>query len=52
VEDPAEEVDVSAVDGLRGQEVVGLEGDALGEGGGDFGGAVGGDLRQVLDDEV
>ncbi len=52
MEDPAEEVDVSAVDGLRGQEVVGLEGDALGEGGGDFGGAVGGDLRQVLDDEA
>jgi len=47
VEDPAEEVDVGGVDlcGLWGQEVVGLEGDAVGEGGGDFGGPVAGDLR-------
>lgn len=51
MEDPAEEEDVGAADGLGRQEIVGLEGDAWVQGRGDVGGAVGGDGGEVLDDE-
>lgn len=48
----AEEVEVSAVDGLRVVHVVRLERDAGGESFGEEGGAVGGGVGEVLDDEV
>ena len=50
VEDEAEEVDVCALDGLSGEDVVGLEGDAGGEGGGAVGVELGLEAGEVLYD--
>ncbi len=54
MQDHAEEVDGCGPDGLRGEEVVGLRGDAGADGGGlrgENGGAVGDGVREVLDAE-
>lgn len=52
VEDVAEEVDGGGADGLRGEEVVGHEGDAGGDGGGDGVARAADHVGEVLDDEA
>ena len=50
MEDHAEDVDVGVLDRLRGEDVVCLEGDPGGEGGGEESVEAGAELGEVLDD--